>query len=117
VLTPTITVHPRTLGAQEDGAVSYGRFRRFAILLPPERLTAMDPGVAWFEAATLMPPCAPLVMPLLHAALLRSARGAAVLHWGRRHIFNSSRSQCCRAGAAGLPAAAPGRKQCRSDHS
>lgn len=55
-LTPTITVHPRTLGAQEDGAVSYGRFRRFAILLPPERLTAMDPGVAWFEAATLMPP-------------------------------------------------------------
>ena len=36
--------------------MSYGRFRRFAILLPPERLTAMDPGVAWFEAATLMPP-------------------------------------------------------------
>lgn len=47
----------RTLGGQEDGAVSYGRFRRFAILLPPERLTVMDPGLAWFEAATVMPPC------------------------------------------------------------
>lgn len=35
--------------------MSYGRFRRFAILLPQERLTVMDPGLAWFEAATVMP--------------------------------------------------------------
>lgn len=67
----------RTLGAQEDGAVSYGRFRRFAILLPPERLTAMDPGVAWFEAATLIPP--------RELTSHFPGRRCAVLQIGRKH--------------------------------
>ena len=37
----------RTIGGAEgDGAVSYGRYRRFAILLPPERLSVVDPGTS-----------------------------------------------------------------------
>lgn len=45
--------------------MSYGRFRRFAMLLPPERLTVLDPGLAWFEAATVMPPreCSSRLLP------------------------------------------------------
>ena len=59
--------------------MSYGRFRRFAILLPPERLTAMDPGVAWFEAATLMPPGEP-------KAQISGRRCAVLLTGGKHHL-------------------------------
>ena len=45
----------RALGAEDDGAVSYGRFRNFLVLLPPERLTGMDAETAWFESATMIP--------------------------------------------------------------
>lgn len=49
----------RALGAELDGAVSYGRFRNFLVLLPPERLASMDAESAWFEAATMVPIGAP----------------------------------------------------------
>lgn len=45
----------RALGGNEDGTVTYDRFRRFALLLPEEQITVMDPGRAWFEAASMMP--------------------------------------------------------------
>ncbi len=45
----------RALGAEDDGAVSYGRFRNFLVLLPPERLAGMDAETAWFESATIIP--------------------------------------------------------------
>ena len=48
-------LHHRALGAEDDGAVSYGRFRNFLVLLPPERLTGMDAETAWFESATIIP--------------------------------------------------------------
>ena len=35
--------------------MSYGRFRDFLVLLPPERLTGMDAETAWFESATMIP--------------------------------------------------------------
>ena len=48
-------LHRRALGAEDDGAVSYGRFRNFLVLLPPERLAGMDAETAWFESATIIP--------------------------------------------------------------
>jgi len=45
----------RTLGGEEDGAVTYDRFRRFALLVPAQQMANLDPGRAWFEAATMMP--------------------------------------------------------------
>ena len=43
------------LGGEADGFVSYGRFRNFALLLPPQKLTAADPRLMWFESATMVP--------------------------------------------------------------
>lgn len=45
----------RALGVEEDGAVSYGKFRNFLILLPEDKLTGLDPGAVWFEAAAMVP--------------------------------------------------------------
>lgn len=45
----------RALGAEEDGFVSYGKFRNFLVLLPEAKLTEVDPSIAWFEAATMVP--------------------------------------------------------------
>ena len=47
--------HDRALGAEDDGFVSYGKFRDFLILLPQAKLVEQDPNIAWFEAATLVP--------------------------------------------------------------
>lgn len=55
-----MSIDRRALGAELDGAVSYGRFRNFLVLLPPERLTSMmDAESAWFESATMVPIGAP----------------------------------------------------------
>lgn len=45
----------RALGVEEDGVVSYGKFRNFLILLPEAKLTGIDPSAIWFEAATVVP--------------------------------------------------------------
>lgn len=45
----------RALGVEEDGVVSYGKFRNFLILLPEAKLTGIDPSAVWFEAATVVP--------------------------------------------------------------
>ena len=45
----------RALGAEEDGFVSYGKFRNFLVLLPEAKLTGIDPSAVWFEAATMIP--------------------------------------------------------------
>ena len=45
----------RALGAEQDGFVSYGKFRNFLILLPEAKLREADPSIAWFEAATMVP--------------------------------------------------------------
>ncbi|BDA50895.1 probable S-adenosylmethionine mitochondrial carrier protein at C-terminar half [Coccomyxa sp. Obi] len=45
----------KALGAEEDGFVSYGKFRNFLVLLPEAKLTEVDPSIAWFEAATMVP--------------------------------------------------------------
>ena len=56
----------RALGAEEDGAVSYGLYRNFLVLLPPDRLaSSMDTESAWFEAATMVPIGAPPVVDSL----------------------------------------------------
>ena len=60
--------------------MSYGRYRRFAILLPPERLTVVDPGLAWFEAATMMPlgACSPVKYRFVDLILPSIANAKAV---------------------------------------
>ena len=45
----------RALGAEQDGFVTYGKFRNFLILLPEAKLREADPSIAWFEAATMVP--------------------------------------------------------------
>lgn len=56
----------RALGAEDDGFVSYGKFRNFLVLLPEAKLVEVDPSIAWFEAATMVPfgeeaACGPLI--------------------------------------------------------
>ena len=45
----------RALGAEQDGFVTYGKFRNFLILLPEAKLREADPSIAWYEAATMVP--------------------------------------------------------------
>ncbi|GMH35620.1 hypothetical protein BSKO_03488 [Bryopsis sp. KO-2023] len=46
----------RALDSEQDGFVSYGKFRNFAILLPKHKLQdSVDPSIAWFESATMVP--------------------------------------------------------------
>ena len=73
----------RYLGTREpSGAISYGQFRNFAVLLPPERLSG-DSSLAWFESATMLPVAPPLGAEADGAAErpggLRSAEGAALV--------------------------------------
>lgn len=80
----------RYLGASaEDGYISYGQFRNFALLLPPEQVRETDPSVLWFEAATFVQLRAPAVaagttgIALLKAALagaLASGSTTALMH-------------------------------------
>ncbi|CAK0784707.1 hypothetical protein CVIRNUC_007911 [Coccomyxa viridis] len=45
----------KALGAEQDGFVTYGKFRNFLILLPEAKLREADPSIAWYEAATMVP--------------------------------------------------------------
>jgi len=79
----------RYLGRADDGFISYGQFRNFALLLPPEQVRETDPSVLWFEAATFVQLRAPAVaagatgVALLKAALagaLASGSTTALMH-------------------------------------
>ena len=79
----------RYLGRAEDRYISYGEFRNFLLLLPPEQVRGTDPSVLWFEAATFVQLRAPAVaagtsgVALLQAALagaLASGTSTAALH-------------------------------------
>ena len=79
----------RYLGRAEEGYISYGQFRNFALLLPPEQVRETDPSVLWFEAATFVQLRAPAVaagttgVALLKAALagaLASGSTTALMH-------------------------------------
>ena len=79
----------RYLGRADDGYISYGEFRNFLLLLPPEQVRGTDPSVLWFEAATFVQLRAPAVaagatgVALLKAALagaLASGTSTAALH-------------------------------------
>eukprot|EP00873_Tetraselmis_striata_P012202 jgi/Tetstr1/432466/TSEL_021842.t1 len=49
------------LETSPDGLVTYGKFRNFLILLPDGKLESeMDPAVAWFESATMVPVTYPI---------------------------------------------------------
>jgi hypothetical protein len=79
----------RHMGREEDGYITYGAFRNFLMLLPPERRKSdLDASLAWFEAATfvpLMPPVrkgasgATLVMAAV-AGGLASGTSTATMH-------------------------------------
>jgi hypothetical protein len=46
----------RALGKAEDASIAYGEFRRFAVLMPREKLMSdTEPNVTWFESATCVP--------------------------------------------------------------
>lgn len=46
----------RALDSDQDGFVSYGQFRNFAVLLPKHKLQeSQEPSIAWFESATMVP--------------------------------------------------------------
>eukprot|EP00210_Caulerpa_lentillifera_P005146 g4918.t1 len=45
----------RAIGSEDDGYVSYTKFRNFAILLPKHTLMKSDPSLIWFESATYVP--------------------------------------------------------------
>ena len=70
----------RALGAEQDGFVSYGKFRNFLILLPEAKLREADPSIAWFEAATMVPfgePPRPALTPLrLDLAILAATNSS-----------------------------------------
>jgi hypothetical protein len=79
----------RYLGRAQDGYISYGEFRNFLLLLPPEQVRETDPSVLWFEAATFVQLRAPAVaagasgVALLKAALagaLASGTSTAFMH-------------------------------------
>ncbi len=79
----------RYLGRAQDGYISYGEFRNFLLLLPPEQVRETDPSVLWFEAATFVQLRAPAVaagatgVALLKAALagaLASGSTTALMH-------------------------------------
>ena len=43
------------LGRGDDTTgITYGQFRNFLVLLPPDKLSA-DPGLLWYESATMLP--------------------------------------------------------------
>ena len=51
----------RCMGRDDpSGHISYGEFRNFLVLLPPERLS-VDPQAAWFESATMVQLAPPVV--------------------------------------------------------
>jgi hypothetical protein len=46
----------RALGKAEDATIAYGEFRRFAVLMPRDKLTRdTEASLAWFESATCVP--------------------------------------------------------------
>ena len=46
----------RALGKAEDASIAYGEFRRFAILMPRDKLVSDKAlNLKWFESATCVP--------------------------------------------------------------
>lgn len=46
----------RALGKAEDTSIAYGEFRRFAILMPRDKLVNdKELNLKWFESATCVP--------------------------------------------------------------
>lgn len=84
----------RTLGGEEDGAVTYDRFRRFALLVPAQQMANLDPGRAWFEAATMMPLGAQSLL-CLEAHL---SAGRRVLQWSMADVMTSVLAKCAMIG-------------------
>lgn len=68
----------RYLGRAEDGYISYGQFRNFLLLLPPEQVKSTDPSVIWFEAATYIQLRAPVVAGVSGLALVKAALAGAL---------------------------------------
>ncbi|XP_011031797.1 PREDICTED: uncharacterized protein LOC105130811 [Populus euphratica] len=60
----------RFLNADTEESISYGHFRNFMLLLPPDRLQD-DPRNIWFEAATVVAVAPPVEIPA--GSVLRSA--------------------------------------------
>jgi hypothetical protein len=64
----------RHMGREEDGYITYGAFRNFLMLLPPERrMSDLDASLAWFEAATFVPLMPPVRKGASGAALVMAA--------------------------------------------
>ncbi|XP_024543930.1 calcium-binding mitochondrial carrier protein SCaMC-1-A [Selaginella moellendorffii] len=75
----------RILNSDTEGSITYGQFRNFLVLLPPERLFD-DPRMVWYEAATVVPMSPPIEVPagsVLKSALaggLACALSTSLLH-------------------------------------
>lgn len=65
------------MGVEEDGFVSYGRFRNFALLLPDEKLR-VDPNLVWWESATMVPLGPPAEADVNDRVLLKAALAGAM---------------------------------------
>jgi len=66
----------RCMGRDDpSGHISYGEFRNFLVLLPPERLS-VDPQAAWFESATMVQLAPPVVAK--RGQVLKSAIAGAL---------------------------------------
>ncbi|CAI5495382.1 unnamed protein product [Closterium sp. Naga37s-1] len=63
----------RFLDAHESGHVTYGDFRNFLLLLPPERLQGSDPSMVWYDAATMVPMAPPAATSAPAGSVIKSA--------------------------------------------
>ncbi|CAI7777499.1 unnamed protein product [Closterium sp. NIES-54] len=63
----------RFLDADESGHVTYGDFRNFLLLLPPERLQGSDPSMVWYDAATMVPMAPPAATSAPAGSVIKSA--------------------------------------------
>ncbi|KHG19672.1 putative mitochondrial carrier C12B10.09 [Gossypium arboreum] len=61
----------RFLNAGTEESVSYGHFRNFMLLLPPDRLRQDDPRNIWFKAASVVAVAPPAEVPAI--SVLKSA--------------------------------------------
>ncbi|CAI5994665.1 unnamed protein product [Closterium sp. NIES-64] len=63
----------RFLDADDSGHVTYGDFRNFLLLLPPERLQGSDPSMVWYDAATMVPMAPPAATSAPAGSVIKSA--------------------------------------------
>ncbi|CAI5479151.1 unnamed protein product [Closterium sp. Yama58-4] len=63
----------RFLDTDESGHVTYGDFRNFLLLLPPERLQGSDPSMVWYDAATMVPMAPPAATSAPAGSVIKSA--------------------------------------------